>query len=66
MAGEGRKKRRRDREVASIDNSLKEFCYKEKENNGVVDEGGHGLRKKLLLHITSKYIHGNLVFTYRI
>lgn len=54
VAGEGRKKRRRDREMASIDNSLKEFCCKGKQNNGVVDEGRHGLSKELLLHITSK------------
>lgn len=47
--------------MASIDNFLDEFGCKGKQNNGMVGEGGHGLRESLL-HITSKYTHGNLVF----
>lgn len=48
--------------MASIDNSLEEFCCKRKQENGVVDKGEMELRTELLLYVTSKYIHGNLVF----
>lgn len=64
---QGREERRRgeDKEMASIDSYLKEFCSKGKQNNAVVGEGGHGLRESLL-DITSKYLHGKLIFKHRV